>query len=281
MLTSFTDLLAEHDRRGTALGAFTCYDMEVARAVLEAAAGRGVGVVLLISRDSFSASGGDQLLAGIRAAAEQSKARACVQLDHVSDLRLIEGAFELGAGAVMADGSKLPFDQNVELVQASQRLASRFTGGVEAELGHVAGGEDVAEATEAGGLTDPADAARFVELTGVALLAVSIGNVHGKYAGEPNLDWKRLGELARSLSTPLSLHGASGLADEDVRRAVGDGIRKINVNTELREAYLNATRSSLPDALDGLRLIDLHQAQTAAVHQLVDEKIGVFTGGSR
>lgn len=110
MLLGFEALLSEHARTRTAIGAFTCYDLEVARAVLAAAAGRDVGVVLLISRDAFAGEGGDQLLAGVRAAAERSPARACVQLDHVSDLELIAAAFELGAGAVMADGSRSPFD---------------------------------------------------------------------------------------------------------------------------------------------------------------------------
>jgi len=284
MLTSFTDLLDEHARRQDppgALGAFTCYDLEVATAVLEAAAGRDRGVVLLISREAFAAPGGEQLLVAVRAAAERSAARACIQLDHVSDLDLIDGAFELGAGAVMADGSKLPFEENVELVRRAQSSAERFGGAVEAELGHVAGGEDVAVATMAEGLTDPADAVRFTELTGVALLAVSIGNVHGKYVGEPQLEFELLGRLEQALEVPLSLHGASGLPDADVQRAVGLGVRKINANTELREAYLAATRSALPAAEEGLRVMDLHAAQTAAVRQLVAEKIGVFTEGSK
>jgi fructose/tagatose bisphosphate aldolase len=130
-------------------------------------------------------------------------------------------------------------------------------------------------------MTDPGEATRFVELTDVALLAVSIGNVHGRYAAEPDLDWDLLGRLARTLATPLSLHGASGLADGDVRRSVGSGIRKINVNTELRDAYLDATRAALPDAVEGLRVMALHRAQTDAVQQLVDEKIGVFTEGTK
>src|SRR5436190_2460410 len=230
MLVDFETLLDEHERPRTALGAFTCYDYEVARAVLAAAAARGVGVVLLISREAFAAEDGDQLLAGVRAAAERSPARACVQLDHVSEPELIAAAFELGAGAVMADGSRSPFDENVALVREARRLAERCGGAVEAELGHVAGGEDFASATEAGALTDPAEARRFAAATGTALLAISIGNVHGTYAGEPRLDWERLAEIERAVNVPLSLHGASGLADSDLNRAIASGIRKVNVN---------------------------------------------------
>jgi ketose-bisphosphate aldolase len=273
MLTRFTDLLAEHDRARTALGAFTCYDLEETRGVLAAAAARDVGVVLLISRDAFAVGGGDVMAAAIRAAAERSPARACLQLDHVADLELIAGALELGVGAVMADGSRLPFDENVELVEAAKRLADESGAAVEAELGHVAGGEDVAVATEAGGLTDIEEAKRFVEATGVDLLAISIGNVHGKYASEPQLDWDLLEQLEAAVATPLSLHGASGLPNGDLSRAVGTGIRKVNANTELREAYLNATRDGLDAALDGFGLMDLHHAQSSAVRAVVEEKV--------
>ncbi len=281
MLLGFPALLSEHARSRTALGAFTCYDLEVARAVLAAAAARDAGVVLLISRETFAGEGGDQLLAGVRAAAERSPARACVQLDHVSDLELIAAAFELGAGAVMADGSRLPFDENVALVREAKRCADGFGGAVEAELGHVAGGEDVAAATEAGALTDPAEAERFIAATEVSCLAVSIGNVHGEYAGEPSLDWERLAEIERAVGVPLSLHGASGLADADLHRAVAAGVRKVNANTELRDAYLSATRDALDQALDGLRILSLHDAQTAAVRDVVDAKIAAFTREDR
>lgn len=281
MLVSFEALLEEHTRARTAVGAFTCYDLELARAVLAAAAGRDVGVVLLISRDAFAAEGGDELLAGVRAAAERSPARACVQLDHVSDLELIAAAFELGAGAVMADGSQSPFEENVALVQEAKQCADRFGAAVEAELGHVAGGEDVAAATEAGGLTDPREAERFIAATDVACLAVSIGNVHGNYAGEPELDWSRLAEIEGTATVPLSLHGASGLADADLKRAVAAGIRKVNANTELRRAYLEATRERLDHALDGLRLLELHTAQIAAVREIVDGKLAALAPEDR
>jgi ketose-bisphosphate aldolase len=281
VLADFETLLGEHSRARTALGAFTCYDLEVARAVLAAAAARDAGVVLLISREAFAGEGGEQLLAGVRAAAERSPARACVQLDHVSDLGLIAAAFELGAGAVMADGSRSPFDENVALVAEARRLADRSGGAVEAELGHVAGGEDVATATEAGALTDPAEASRFVDATGVALLAVSIGNVHGAYAGEPRLDWDRLDELERTVNVPLSLHGASGLADSDLKRAVASGVRKVNVNAELREAYLAATREHLDAASDGLRVMGLHDSQAAAVRTVVDAKLDALSEDGR
>jgi len=278
VLVTFQSLLEENAGAGTALGGFTCYDLEAARGALAAGARRAVGVVLLISKEAFAAEGGDQLLAAVRAAAERSPARACVQLDHVSDMGLIAGALELGAGAVMADGSQLPFDENLALVQEAKALADSKGAAVEAELGHIEGGEDVAEETRPGDYTDPEEAARFVAAVGVDLLAVSVGNVHGAYAGEPRLAWDRLAEIERRVDVPLSLHGASGLAVADLRQAVGGGIRKVNANTELRDAYLSATRERLAESLDGLRVNRLHDAQAAAVQAVVEGKLDALAG---
>lgn len=281
MLIPFTELLAEHDRVRTGLGAFTCYDLEVACGTLAAAARCDAGVVLLISRDAFAASGGEELLAAVRAAAERSPARACIQLDHVADLGLIGRAFELGAGAVMADGSKLPFEENVALVTAAAELAHQRGGAVEAELGHIAGDEDIARAAEAGGFTDPAEAERFLAVTAADCLAVSIGNVHGAYVGEPKLDWDRLDAIEAGASVPLSLHGASGLPDVDLRRAVAAGVRKVNVNAELREVYLDATAEALGAARDGARVMALHATQRATVEDFVAAKIDAFATVAR
>lgn len=278
MLTPFTELLAEHDRARSGLGAFTCYDLEVTSGVLAAAAERDVGVVLLISRDAFDSPSGEQLLAAVRAAAERSPARACIQLDHVADPTLIGRAFELGAGAVMADGSKLPFAENVALVRETVAVARRHGGAVEAELGHIAGDEDVARAAEAGGFTDPAEAAQFLAEAEPDCLAVSIGNVHGAYRNEPQLDWERLDVIEALATVPLSLHGASGLPEADVSRAVAAGVRKVNVNAELRAAYLDATAAALESARDGGRLMALHAVQRDAATALVGAKIDAFRG---
>jgi len=232
VLTSFAELLASR-HEGTAVGAFTCYDLEAAGAALRAAAEAGAGVILLIGGRSYTDPGGGLLLAALVAVARASEARVCVQLDHCADLAVIGSALEAGAGAVMADGSELPYEENAAFVERAAELARRNGAGVEAELGHLSGDEDVARAVAAGALTNPAEAAEFVARTGVDCLAVSIGNVHGAYRGPPHLDWDRLEAIRSAIATPLSLHGASGIPDEMVRRTIATGVAKINVNTEL------------------------------------------------
>lgn len=109
--------------------------------------------------------------------------------------------------------------------------------------------------------------------TGVGCLAVSIRNVHGRYARPPRLDWPRLDAVRERVPVPLSLHGASGLPDADVRRAVAAGVAKVNVNTELRQAYLDATAAGLERARDGLRVLELHRAQSRAVAAAAEAKL--------
>lgn len=199
-----------------------------------------------------------------------------MQLDHVRDLGLIEAALELGAGAVMADGSRLELEDNVAFVRAAADLAAARGAAVEAELGGIEGDEDVAGGAAAGRLTDPDEAATVVRRTGAACLAVSIGNVHGHYQRPPRLDWPRLAAIRDRVGVPLSLHGASGLPDQDVRRAVAMGVAKVNVNTQLREAYLRATAQAVDAVADGLRLLELHEAQASAVAPVVAGKLAGY-----
>jgi tagatose 1,6-diphosphate aldolase GatY/KbaY len=272
VLARFSELLAEARARREAVGAFTCYNLETAAGVLRAAEERSRGVILLVSEKSFAAPAGRLLLAALVAAARASDARACVQLDHTRALEPIRASFGLGAGAALADGSRLGLDDNVELVLAAARL-----GEVEAELGGIAGDEDVSAAVAAGALTDPDEVAAFVERSEAACLAVSIGNVHGVYRQPPALDWARLEEIARRVRVPLALHGASGLPDGDLRRAIELGIAKVNLNTELRQRYLEATEERLPAVRDGANVLELSLAQADAIAQVVAGKLDVLS----
>jgi tagatose 1,6-diphosphate aldolase GatY/KbaY len=279
VLTPFRELLDERRTRGAAVGAFTCYDVTTATGVLRAAEARGLPVVLLVSDASFRAHDGRLLVAGLLAVAGAARVPACVQLDHATDAGVLAGALAAGLGAVMADGSKLPTKENAAFVRAVRADAEAAGAGVEAELGHIEGGEDVAAAAAAGALTDPEEAADFVAATGVDCLAVSIGNVHGTYAAPPALDWDRLARIRERVGdVPLSLHGASGLPDGDVRRAIELGICKVNVNTEIRSRYLEELGERLPAALDGLRLLELQEAVVAAVAEAAGAKLDLFGG---
>jgi tagatose 1,6-diphosphate aldolase GatY/KbaY len=271
VLTPFRELLEERRAAGAAVGAFTCYDVTTALGVIRAAEARNDPVILLLGDASFTGRDGRLLALALVAVAREARVPACVQLDHASDGELIAAALQSGLGAVMADGSRRPLEGNTEFVRSIRVVAG--DAGVEAELGHIEGGEDVAAAARAGAFTDPDIAAAFVAATSADCLAVSIGNVHGRYAAPPDLDWDRLAAIRQRIDVPLSLHGTSGLPDADVRRAMQLGIAKVNVNTELRARYLDELERCLPDVRDGLRLLELQERVAAAVADAVSAKL--------
>ena len=259
------------------MGAFTCYDLLGAEAVVRGAEARRAPAIVLVSPGSFAAPGGPRLLRALRAVAAEAGTDVLVQLDHATDPELIARAADLGADAVMADGSKRPYEENLAF---SAGIVERLHGvgvGVEAELGRVEGHEDrTGEEVLAGEMTVPDEARAFRERSGVACLAVAIGNVHGNYTGTPALDWERLGEIASADARPLSLHGASGLPAGDLRRAVGEGVAKVNVNTELRAAYFGALGDEAAAHATTLDLAGLGERVVERVQAVVEDKLEAF-----
>jgi tagatose 1,6-diphosphate aldolase GatY/KbaY len=274
--TRFGTVLARAREAGRAVGAFTCYDLLGFEAVVRAAESCRAPVIVLVSPSSFEAEGGERLVRAFGAAARGTSVEVLVQLDHARDEHLIERAAGCGVDAVMADGSKLPFEENLAFTRAVA-LSMRPRGvGVEAELGRVEGHEDEAGETLSGEMTGADDAERFVDETGVDCLAVAVGNVHGHYSGTPNLDWRRLEEIRDRVPTPLSLHGASGLPEGDLRRAVSLGVAKFNVNTELRAAYFGLLKDELVDRAAALDLKSLGDGVVEAVQEVVEAKLSAF-----
>jgi tagatose 1,6-diphosphate aldolase GatY/KbaY len=271
MIARFAEILENARTAGRAVGAFTCYEVTTALGVLRAADTASVPTILLVSNASFTRRDGPPLVVGLSAVAAHAHAPTCVQLDHVSDLQTIARAIDLDIGAVMADGSRMSLADNVRFVKEAVRLARRGGAGIEAELGHIEGGEDVATATRAGALTDPDEAFDFVARSEADCLAVSIGNVHGEYAEPPSLDWSRLAQIRDHVDIPLSLHGASGLPESDLRTAVAGGIVKVNVNAELRRRAFRELGDRLPELSSGYRLLELQEALADSAAEVASE----------
>ncbi|HKX66602.1 MAG TPA: class II fructose-bisphosphate aldolase [Intrasporangium sp.] len=268
--------------RGRAAGAFTCYDLATAYGVVQAATEAGQGVILLVAPSTAARPYGPHLVRALRALADTAPVPVSVQLDHADDLDLVLRTVRAGADAVLVDGSKQGYEGNVELLLRARELLARHDVVLEAELGRIEGNEDVARLIASGGgeLTDPGQAADFVERTGVDLLAVSIGNVHGSYLGEPLIDHGRLDAIRAAVEVPLVLHGASGLPVETVRRCISSGVGKINVNTELRRAVLEHLIDQAPVALHrGADLESLLGSWSDVVRHQVLSLIEGFTAG--
>jgi ketose-bisphosphate aldolase len=224
---------------------------------------------------------GEPLALATVAAARVAHVPIALNLDHCSDLALLEQCLNWGFSAALADGSRLPFAENIAFTKRAVTIAARYGAAIEAELGYLAGTEDgITIADVASSRTDPAQARTFIEQTGATLLAVSIGNVHGYTPNPPALDLVQLAHIAEQVAVPLVLHGASGLAKVDIQHAIALGIAKINVNTEVRSAFLNAIAAwgvrfgPEPDLRrKGQDLLDLMQTAMSAPQSVVEHMI--------
>lgn len=275
MLTPTAELLQAAQAGRYAVGAFNVYNLEGVRAVTEAAQAERSPVMLQLHPGAL-AHGGELLTALCLAAARASSVPVAVHLDHSTSLADIEAALGAGVASVMADGSHQPFAENIAFVRAAAALAHARGGLVEAELGRLSGTEDGMTVAEYhASLTDPQQAGEFIAQTGADALAVCIGNVHGRYTRAPQLDFERLAAIRETVAVPLVLHGASGLPEDQVRRAIELGICKLNVNTELREAYLQAISGAVraPRPPD---LTDLMAAAVAAMQDVAAAKLRLF-----
>jgi tagatose 1,6-diphosphate aldolase GatY/KbaY len=275
MLTPTLSLLQAAEAGGYAIGAFNVYNLEGVKAVVGAAEAERSPAMLQV-HPSALAYGGAPLVALCLAAARGAAVPVAVHLDHSSAAEDIRAALEAGAGSIMADGSHLDYAANVAFTREMAGLAHARGATAEAELGRLSGSEDGLTVEEyAARLTDPAQAAAFLAATGADMLAVCIGNVHGRYRSEPRLDFERLAAIRQAVAAPLVLHGASGLPADQITQAIDLGVRKFNVNTEVREAYLAALKGGL-DAPKPPDMIELMQGAVAAMRAVAAEKLRMF-----
>ena len=240
-LVTSDKMLKDAQARGYAVGAFNCENMEMVKAIIAAAEELRAPVMLQTTPSTIRYASLDMFAARVAAEAKYATVPVCLHLDHGSSFELAVQAIKAGYTSVMIDGSKLPFDGNVDVSKRVADVAAATGIPCEAELGKVGGKEDDLVA-EADTNTDPQEAKAFVERTGVTSLAVAIGTAHGFYVGTPVLDKERLSEIRKVVDIPLVLHGASGLTDQDVRDCVARGICKVNFATELRKAFTDACR---------------------------------------
>lgn len=268
MLTSLTELLHNAQSSNYAVGGFNVYNLEGIKAVVTAAETEHSPVILQLHPSAFQFHGSALLVACLESA-KNSRVPTLVHLDHATKAVDIEWALNHGITSIMADGSQGSPTENVNFTSQMSALAHRSNARVEAELGRLSGSEDGLSIPEyEARLTDPHMAVQFIDQTNVDALAVCIGNVHGHYHGEPKLDFERLEAIAKLVTVPLVLHGASGLSDSFIHHSIDCGVRKFNVNTEVREAYLAALRTSLqedkkPDLINVMN--DAIQAMQAVV----------------
>ena len=276
MLTTTKKLLMAAQAGGYAVGAFNVENMEMVQAVMEAAEELKAPVIMQTTPGTVRYAGLDYFYANVRAAAERASVPIVLHLDHGSSFELAMQAFRAGYTSIMIDGSRKSFEENVILSKAVADACHPAGIPVEAELGKLVGIEDDLVVDEKDSLyTNPKDAVRFIEATGIDSLAVAIGTAHGLYKGRPKLDFERLQEIRQAVDIPLVLHGASDVPDELVQQAIRLGICKVNIATDLKIPFSGAIKAYFqehPEASDPRKYLN---PAKEAMQAVVRHKIAV------
>jgi fructose-bisphosphate aldolase class II len=282
MLVTSKKLLVPARAKRYAIPAFNVNNLEILKAVMSAAEKMKSPVIIQTSEGAIDYAGIEYLAAMIRVAAK-GKIPVAMHLDHGKEMRYVKLALANGYSSVMFDGSSLPYKQNVTLTKTTVKLAHAKGASVEAEIGALAGIEDLVSVEERDAkLTDPEEAARFAKETGCDSLAVAIGTSHGafKFTGKTHLDIERLKRISKLVALPIVLHGASGvredikklaeqhgaklgeargILDQDIKSAIRYGVAKINIDTDLRLAFTAGVREAvddLPKIIDPRKLLE-------------------------
>ena len=299
-LTTNKELLTLARKGGYAVGAFNINNLEILQAIVSAGEAERSPAIIAVSEGAIQYAGMPYLISMVRTAAAQTSIPIALHLDHGKDLEVIRSCIDNGFTSVMIDGSEFEFEKNIEVTKKVVEMAKRKGVSVEAELGRLKGIEEKISVSEKEAfLTDPQAAEDFFKRTGVDALAIAIGTSHGayKFKGEAKLDFERLKEIARKVSIPLVLHGASGvpsavleraerfgaklpgakgIPDEAIQKAIGLGISKINIDTDLRLSFVGALREILttkPEEFDPRKILGPGRE---AIKQTVQSKMKLF-----
>ena len=281
-LVSLNEVLDKADREGYAVGAFNCNNMEIVQAIAKAAEEEKAPVIIQASQGAIRYAGLQYIVALVNRAAAEVSVPVVLHLDHGTSFEQAVQCIRSGFSSVMIDGSQLPLEENIALSKKVVEVAHAAGVTVEGELGKIAGTEDDISVSEAEAFfTDPEEAKYFVEQTGVDALAISIGTAHGRYKGEPRLDFDRLRKIKQLIDCPIVLHGSSGVADKDIEKAAQLGVSKFNIDTNIREAFVGAIRSYLPEHPDEIDPRNLLKPAREAAAAIIREKMRLFGSSNK
>lgn len=276
-LVTVKELLDKAEKGRYAVGAFNCNNMEIVKAIVKAAEAENAPVIIQASQGAIKYAGLEYIVALVKVAAAGTSVPVALHLDHGTSFEQVIKCIRKGFSSVMIDGSKLPLDENIALTRKVIEIAAAVGVSTEAELGKIGGTEDdITVKDKDAMMTDPQEAKTFVENTGVDALAVAIGTAHGQYKFDPELDFERLAKIRSLVSVPIVLHGSSGVPDKDIEKAISLGVRKVNIDTNIREAFVRGIHGVIkkdPGEIDPRKILGPAMDEMTAI---VREKIRLF-----
>lgn len=282
MLLTGKELLLDAQKNKYAVGAFNVNNMEIIQAIIDAAEELNSPVILQASQGGIKYAGIEYIANLGKLAGRNAKVPVALHLDHGTDFDQVMLCIRHGFTSVMIDGSRFPLEENIAITKKVVDIAHAVGVTVEAELGKIGGTEDHITVSEKDAtFTDPLEAKRFVEETGVDYLAIAVGTAHGVYKGEPKLDYDRIKAIREVVDIPLVLHGSSGVPAESLQKAISLGISKINIDTDIRNAFAGAVKEFVmnnPDEIDPRKILG---PATKAMKEIIKEKMEIFGSAGR
>lgn len=284
MLVNLNEVLRPAKKHKYAVGLFNAVNLELARGIINAAECTRSPVIMGTAEVLLPYGPLEELSYYLVPMAKKASVPVVVHFDHGLTFDACVKALELGFTSVMYDCSTDTYEENIRKVKEMADIAHSRGATIEGELGHVGDNEGSAEgsshlADPSAYFTDPKQAKDFVDRTNVDALAIAVGNAHGAYKLPPKLDFERIRTIANAVDVPLVLHGGSGLTDDDFRRAIKEGISKVNIFTDINVAAVEAEFKKFQSMDKGL--IDLIPAAVEAVKQETAEKMKLFSSDGK
>lgn len=280
------DIIKEAEKNKTAIGHFNISDMEMLKGIFSAARKLKLPVIIGTSEGERDFMGVRQTVALVKSLREEYDYPIFLNADHTYSFEKVKEAVDAGYDAVIFDGAKLPFEENLKITKESVEYAKSVNPNiiVEGELGYIGTSskllDEIPEGVEIADehLTTADEIKEFVKKTGVDLVAPAVGNLHGmlKYAGNPSLNIERIKELRKASGIPMVLHGGSGIIDSDFVKAIDAGISSIHISTEIRVAYRNGIKLSLQENPDEIAPYRYMKDAVHHVEKVVEKRLKLF-----
>lgn len=278
--------LKNSEERKIAIGHFNIANLEQLKAISNAAFKLRVPVVVGVSEGERDFIGVSQVFALIQSLREKGMS-IFLNADHTHSLEKVKEAAEAGFDAILFDGGKLSFEENLKQTKEAVKIVKSINKNilVEGELGYIGSSSEIRKDIPEGAaikpedLTKPEEAARFVKETGVDMLAPAVGNIHGMFANapEPNLDIERIRQIKNSVKVPLILHGGSGNTDEDFIKAIDAGISMIHISTEIRVAWRKGFEEALRKNPDEVAPYKLMGPALEKMEEVIENRLKLFS----
>ena len=277
MIVNMIDMLNKAKEYNYAVAQFNINNLEWTKYILEETNRLNVPVILGVSE------GAAKYMCGYKTIVNMVKnliqylnvsVPVALHLDHGSSFEVCKEAIDAGFTSVMIDASKYELEKNIKITKQVVNYAKKFNVSVEAEVGHVGSNnngniEDIMYA-------DVTECDIFCKETQIDFLAPALGSVHGPYVGKPKLNFERMKEISSICNIPLVLHGGSGINDELIKKSIQCGICKININTELQQAWAAGVRENIKkneEIYDPRKIIKFGESNFKKV---IEEKITLF-----